>query len=246
MRNGLNGLTSKNQPGASKSSAARWRRYWLACAATLSIALVLSGPLASQVRAEEDEEDSIETKFIKGLLGINDGASIDYRERPPLVVPPNLNNLPRPEANPVAASPAWPKNPEEIERKKRAAVKKDQRRRSTEDDWRPLTPSELEVGRRAGAGRVQNPTGPQDAEADGRRMMRPDELGTTGNIFGKLFKDNSKLNETARFSGEPSRSNLTQPPPGYQTPSAAHPYGITPRQEKAKPADLQNRGTITD
>jgi hypothetical protein len=88
---------------------------------------------------------------------------------------------------------------------------------------------------------VQNPTGPQDAEADGRRMMRPDELGTKGNFLQNIFKDNTK-SEVAQFKGEPSRSDLTQPPPGYQTPSAAQPYGLTPRQEKAKPFDLTRRG----
>lgn len=211
--------------------------------ATLSLVLVLSGPLASAAHAadDDDDEESVETKFIKGLLGINNRDGIDYKERPPLVVPPNLNNLPRPETNAVVNSPAWPKNPEEIERKKRQAQKKNQRRRTSEEDDRPLTPAELDVGRQAGAGRVQNPTGPQDAEADGRRMMRPDELGTKGNFLQNIFKDNTK-SEVAQFKGEPSRSDLTQPPPGYQTPSAAQPYGLTPRQEKAKPFDLTRRG----
>ena len=30
--------------------------------------------------------------------------------------------------------------------------------------------------------------------------------------------------ETATFTGEPPRSSLTEPPPGYQTPSSAAPY----------------------
>ncbi len=241
----MNGLTGSNTRHAFESGLLRWRRILLACAATLSIAIVLSGSLSGQARAEDDEEDSIETKFIKGLLGINDGASIDYRERPPLVVPPNINNLPRPEANAALNSPAWPKNPEEVERNKRAAVKKTQRRRSVEEDGRPLTPAELDVGRRAGSGRIENPTGPQDPEGAGNRALRPSELGTSGNIFGKLFKDNSKANEVAQFKGEPTRSSLTEPPPGYRTPSAAHPYGITPSREKPKPADLSERGTAT-
>jgi hypothetical protein len=33
------------------------------------------------------------------------------------------------------------------------------------------------------------------------------------------------LNEQAQFTGEPTRGSLTQPPPGYQTPSSAQPYG---------------------
>jgi hypothetical protein len=237
----MNGLTVTTRPGA--ASAGGWQRILLASMAALSIVLVLSGPLASAAHAadDDDDEESVETKFIKNFLGINNRDSIDYKERPPLVVPPNLNNLPKPEANSVVNTPAWPKNPEEIERKKRAAAQKNQRRRSPEEEARALTPAELDVGRQAGAGRVQNPTGPQDAEADGRRMMRPDELGTKGNFLQNIFKDNTK-SEVAQFKGEPSRSDLTQPPPGYQTPSAAQPYGLTPRQEKAKPFDLTRRG----
>jgi hypothetical protein len=241
----MNGLTVTTGPGA--ASAGLWRRILLASMAALSIVFVLAGPMASAVHAadDDDEEDSIETKFIKQFFGVDNRGSIDYKERPPLVVPPNLNNLPKPEANAVVNTPAWPKNPEEVERKKRAAVQKNQRRRTSEEDDRPLTPAELELGRRAGAGRVQNPTGPQDAEADGRRILAPNELGTKGSLLQSLFKDNSKP-EVAQFKGEPARSNLVEPPPGYRTPSAAQPYGLTPRQEKAKPFDLTRRGTITD
>lgn len=241
MQHSTNGLTDKTNSGA--LGTPRWRRLLWAGLATLTIALVLSGPLASQVRAADDEEEeSIETKAIKKFFGINNRDSIDYRERSPLVVPPNVNNLPPPQANQVVNSPAWPKDPEEVERKKRQQAAKNKRRTTVEEEGRALTPAELDgPGRKAGAGRVTNPTGPQDAEADGRRMMRPEELGTQGNIFTKLFKDNTKP-EVAEFRGEPTRGNLTEPPVGYRTPSAAFPYGITPRQEKAKPFDLSKRG----
>lgn len=236
----MNGLTEMTESGVPASGVASWRRFLVAALAMLSVALVLSGPLASQVRAaDDDDEESAETKFIKKFFGINNRDSIDYKERPPLVVPPNLNNLPRPEANQVANSPAWPKDPEEVERKKRQQAAKNRRRTTPEEEGRALTPAELEVGRKAGAGRVETPTGPQDPE--GWRMMRPDELGTKGSIFSRMFRDNSKP-EVVEFKGEPSRGSLTEPPPGYRTPSAAQPYGITPRQEKAKPFDLSKRG----
>jgi hypothetical protein len=243
----MNGLTDTTKSGAPASGARRWRQFLVAALATLSVALVLSGPLSSQVRAaDDDDEESTETKFIKKFFGINNRDSIDYKERPPLVVPPNLNNLPRPEANQIVNSPAWPKDPEEVERKKRQQAAKTRRRTTPEEEGRALTPAELDVvGRKTGAGRVENPTGPQDAEADGRRMMRPDELGTKGNIFTRLFRDNSK-SEVVEFKGEPSRGSLTEPPPGYRTPSAAQPYGITPKQEKAKPLDLSRRGEVID
>ncbi len=238
MRYSIDGLTVKSGSGAST-----WRRAVLSCVAVFSIAIVLSGPLSSQVRAaDEDDDETVETKFIKGLFGINNRDSINYRERAPLVVPPNLDRLPAPEANALVNSPAWPKDPEVVEAKKRAAAKKAQRRSSPEEDNRALTPAELNVvGPKAGAGRTPNPTGPADATTDGWRMLKPDELGTKGGLFSKLFKDTSKP-DVVQFKGEPARSDLTEPPPGYRTPSAAQPYGLTPRQEKAKPYDLSRRG----
>jgi hypothetical protein len=235
-----------NQGLTFKSRAISWRRALMSCAAVLSVAIVLSGPFSAQVRAaEDDDEESIETKFIKGLLGISNRDSINYRERAPLVVPPNLERLPAPEANAVVNSPSWPKDPEVIEQKKRAAAKKNQRRPSAEEDNRALTPAELNaVGPKAGTGRIATPTGPQDAEAEGKRMLRPDELGTKKGLFSSFFKDPSKP-EVAKFEGEPKRSDLTEPPPGYRTPSAAQPYGLgTARKEQPKPYDIINkRGT---
>jgi hypothetical protein len=73
--------------------------------------------------------------------------------------------------------------------------------------------------------------------------LKPNELGYTGGLFGSLFKDNTR-SEVATFTAEPARGDLTQPPPGYRTPSPTYPYGITPKQEKAKPYDhLGTHGT---
>ena len=36
--------------------------------------------------------------------------------------------------------------------------------------------------------------------------------------------------ETAPFTGEPDRENLTQPPAGYQTPSSNFAYGTGPKE----------------
>jgi hypothetical protein len=222
-----------------------WRRVVMAGLAAVALLTAVSVCVPSVALAADDdeEEESFETKFIKKMFGISDRDSINYRERPPLVVPPNLGQLPQPETGNVAAtSPAWPKDPEIVERKKRAAVKRNTPRRSSEEDDRPLTPAELEMGRKAGAGRIATPTGPQDAESEGQRIVKPSELGYKGGLFGGLFKDNSKP-DVATFGGEPTRSDLTMPPPGYQTPSASHPNGLTTRQERAKPLDASKRGT---
>ena len=209
-----------------------------------AIVLVASAAVAPKAYAQDDEEeDSFETKIIKGIFGINDADKIDYRERPPLVVPPNVGNLPAPEAGGVNSA-AWPKDPEVVERRKRQQANKNQRRRSFEEESRALTPAELDAPGRAARGSSRpNPTGPQDSEGADNRALRPGELGYQGGLLGNLFKDNTKP-ESATFTQEPSRTTLTQPPPGYQTPSSNHVYGISPKQEKAKPFDwINNHGT---
>lgn len=223
---------------------AGWRRGLMTGIAAIALAGAISVSVPSAALAEDDDEESVETKIIKSIFGINDRDSINYRERPPLVVPPNLGQLPRPEANAIANTPSWPKDPEIVERKKAAAAKKNQKRRSSEEDDRALSPAELDAyGRKPTGSTVLNPTGPQDAESDSQRPQRPSELGYKGGLFGGLFKDNSK-SEVATFTKEPERNELTQPPPGYRTPSTAQPYGLTPRQERPKPYDYANkRGT---
>lgn len=217
----------------------------MACLAAVALLGAASAALPSvALAADDDEEDALETKFIKKLFGINERDAINYRERPPLVVPPNLGRLPQPEANAAVNTPSWPKDPEVIERKKRAEAAKNQRRRTSEDDDRALSPAELDAyGRKPAGSTVLNPTGPQDAEAEGRRAYRPGELGYKGGLLGSLFKDNSKP-EVATFTGEPARGDLTQPPAGYRTPSPSHPYGLGTRRQQGKPLDyFYSRGT---
>ena len=51
------------------------------------------------------------------------------------------------------------------------------------------------------------------------------ELGSKSltTIFGSLW---APKEEYVPFTGEPARSTLIEPPPGYRTPSPAQPYGV--------------------
>lgn len=204
----------------------------------LGLVLAHGGPAFA---ADEDEEDSFETKVMKSILGIGDQDKIEYRERAPLVVPPT-SALPQPEKSAVVNDPAWPKDAEVQERKARKAAAK-QRRKTADEEDRPLTPAELDAGRRAGAGRVTEAR-PGDQASESGRPLLPSQLGR-GNksLLGALF-DKREKEETAVFSGEPPRTSLTAPPPGYQTPSPAQPYGLTAKREAAKPYNvMEKRGT---
>lgn len=196
---------------------------------------------AGQARAEDEEDDEpFETKIMKAILGINDKDSIDYRERAPLVVPPTMNLVPPEQAK--IENPAWPKDADVQEKKKRKAAAK-QPRRDPELEARPLTPAELNPsGAVARRGAGADPNGAENPELEGQRKLKPGELGYKGGLFNSIFRDTSKP-ETAVFSGEPARSALTDPPPGYMTPSPNHPYGLGAKKEAPKPYKLEDRGT---
>jgi hypothetical protein len=215
-----------------------------ALCAAFGMVLVIAGGTA--VFAGDDDDDLADTKFLKGILrglGLRNGqeAGIEYKERPPLVVPPSRDLPP-----PVAAgsltmnNPAWPADPDE---KKRAAERKAKAERKPFDPYKAgdaLKPSELAVGR-TDKPAVKNGEGP-----DHSPELTPSQLGYTGGLWsgilglGKTFTGEKDV-ETATFVREPTRNSLTDPPSGYRTPSAAQPYGINSKAEmpKAGPQDRQ-------
>jgi hypothetical protein len=214
-----------------------WRRLarglWLTSVA-LGIGLVMA---AGPVRAADDEDEddkTFEEKVIEGIMrgigGTNmENRGIEYRERSPLVVPPKLD-LPSPaaSADPKAA-PNWPKDPDEQRRKAAIAARKKANKDPVEAS-RILTPSELAQKRgpkSAGGETVDQPGGNPGATA----ILSPSQLGYNGGLSG-LF-GGSKA-ETAPFKSEPTRESLTQPPPGYQTPSPNFAYGTGPKESLNK------------
>ena len=89
---------------------------------------------------------------------------------------------------------------------------------SVADSSRPLTPSELDP---PGAPRVNTPI---DSSASANSQMAdPRDQGVKKSLFSGMF---SSKTEYTTFTGEPSRGTLTDPPPGYLTPSPDQPYGV--------------------
>ena len=91
-----------------------------------------------------------------------------------------------------------------------------------------MSPDELRRGTNPRAGRVTETSrsGSIDEANATRAAVSPNELKGTYSIFSWRSLMGMHLNEEAQFTGEPTRGSLTQPPPGYQTPSAAQPYGL--------------------
>jgi hypothetical protein len=206
------------------------RRLTAACFA--GALMVSFGGAAPAHAADDDDDTPFELQFLKKMFGITDQVGIDYRERSPLVVPPT-RNLPSPEtASAAESNPAWPKDPEKTPKKKKERV-------SVTDSQvagKPVSPYELEKGRKAGAGLEPS------TNSDGGKPLSPSELGYKGGLFSTLFKDQDK-DEVGKFEGEAPRTSLTSPPTGYMTPSPNQPYGLSAKKEAPKPYKLEDRGT---
>jgi hypothetical protein len=177
-----------------------------------------------------DDDVSVDQKFMRSImegLGLKrDGEEvINYRERSPLVIPPS-RELPSPERSDaaIANNPAWPKDIDVERRKAQAAMEKgrnvsDERER----EQNPLRPDQLTPGGSPKKKPAQTDDGYQAPASGFGSQVMPSELGFKG--IGSFFGGNKK-DESVKFTGEPPRASLTDPPPGYQTPSADQPYGI--------------------
>lgn len=225
---------------------------------TLGIGLVMTAGTA-RAGDDEDNQKTFSERFVDSyhsmIRGTNmDNRGIDYRERSPLVVPPNLD-LPPPAAG---SSPAnvtnWPKDPDERQRKAIIAAKK-----------KNALPPVVVTAAAPGAGAVRpiniappvaEPAPPVPGtvrpayanDANGTAKIdpvydQPGDLFTGGatalvpsSVSETLGLD--KLNLGGLFGGkkadtaalppgtEPTREALTQPPTGYQTPSPNYPYAV--------------------
>jgi hypothetical protein len=183
----------------------------------------------SAARAGDDDvasKESFTDKFLD-TLGLHNPFApqygINYSERSPLVVPPT-RDLPPPVSSNGPPAPNWPVDPEV---KERAAVKKGDRVSPhpdyVTDSSRPLRPNELNVS-------SVNAPGTNDQSS-----VRDDRKTSILNF------DWLKQEDYGTFTGEPPRASLTDPPPGYQTPSPDQPYGIVPEKKIYKPPSLGER-----
>jgi hypothetical protein len=179
--------------------------------------LVAGGALlaASQASAQEGVlfKNLMENVFGGGK---ND---IEYRQRPPLVVPP-ASTLPRPQEEPAMRGAAWPNDPD-VERRRaenqNARLPATQREKWQENQRPLLSQEEIRRGRLpgqaaggkefAGSRTFDENIGPIRIGRD--LAARRDEQATANLIYGS----------------EPERQYLYEPPPGYRRPAGTAPLG---------------------
>jgi hypothetical protein len=205
---------------------------------TLGAAALL---LPGAARAADDEA-SIDQKVMQSImdgLGFKrDGeATINYQERAPLVLPPS-RELPPPEqvGAATANNPAWPKDPDVARRKAEAAAEKNRNvSDEREREQNPLRPDQLTPGGRPKKKQVRTDDGYEPPASGFGNQLLPSQLGATNTtVWNSMF--GGKKEEAAQFTREPPRSSLTDPPPGYQTPSPDQPYGLG-KAAPPKPVD---------
>jgi hypothetical protein len=214
-------------------------------AVVLGVGLVMTVGVA---RAQDDDDDdrTFEEKIIGNLMaGIGatnmENRGIDYRERSPLVVPPKLDLPPPASTSAEVNVPNWPKDPDEARRKKAVAARKKDVAKLPWEAGRGLSPDELNVAKTApgtsGGTRDSDSTNPGVSNAT---ALSPSQLGYNGGLLG-MFHGNTS--EEAKFTGEPTRESLTQPPVGYQTPSPNFAYGTGPKESNYKGFDPYNQNS---
>jgi hypothetical protein len=211
-------------------------RAALGCVLGVTLLAAAVPARAGDADGDNNENVPLDTKIIRGFmeqLGLRqDGPGIAYGERPPLVIPPN-HDLPPPEKSDAVVShnPAWPVDPDVKRAKQEAAL----RRRTTmnpdailQAEQSPLRPDQIAPGPKPQSRRIGD-DGYRPSPNGSGAQLPPNQLNTSPNFFGKMFGKDTP--ETSSFVGEPPRTALTEPPPGYQTPSPDQPYGVG----KAKP-----------
>ncbi|MGE4372637.1 MAG: hypothetical protein AB7E29_06995 [Xanthobacter sp.] len=187
--------------------------------------------LAARPAAAQEDFNPSPLRSAMDLLGLSEDEpkpEIEYRERSPLVVPPGgkLETLPNPQESAYKQDPAWPKDPDVARRKREAEERNKPIIR--DDPGRPLMPSELNKGHKNGIFGIGLGNGSTSGDSSISKRLLPSDLGFAGWL-------NPSSKEPAAFTGEPERENLTQPPPGYQTPAPNAPYGVI---EETKPTGI--------
>jgi hypothetical protein len=213
-------------------------RAALGCALGVSMLLAVA-----PARAAGDENIPLDTQVMRkimsglGLKRDGDSDGINYRERAPLVIPPGLSSLPPPEKPGAAVvnNPAWPVDPDLKRKKETAAAERKSRLNADQQlqrDQSALRPDEMTPGPRPRNMPAPSAPGSADTSPNGNgSQIAPSALGYNGGLWNMMFGEKS---DVGQFTGEPGRVTLTEPPPGYQTPSPDQPYGVSKEKPVAQ------------
>lgn len=149
-----------------------------------------------------------------------EGPDIEYRQRPPLVVPPS-SALPRPQDPASQRTAAWPNDPDVAARRadaKDALIPATEREKYKLNQTPLLSQQELRRGRVNASGQPQMPPETQSKTFEenigpiraGRELAARQAATDTSNLV---------------HGQEPQRRLLSDPPTGYRKPAGTAPLG---------------------
>jgi hypothetical protein len=181
-----------------------------------ALALSLGYATLTPAKAADDGQESFFSSvwgMIGGGIGVapRSDPAIDYHERAPLVLPPKMD-LPPPAATAAQRDKSWPQDPDVL------AARKAQEEAKAPHLQHQLDPPEtIEQSRQRSATAYDPAANQPTGDCLEERTCDP----TT---FWNSLK-NTKKGDTAQLQlipgREPPREYLTQPPPGYMSPTKA-------------------------
>ncbi|CAN5294774.1 hypothetical protein BH10PSE8_BH10PSE8_18950 [soil metagenome] len=179
--------------------------------------LLLASGLLLAAQPAFAQEGMLFKNLMEGVIGGRQGDDIEYRQRPPLVVPPN-SALPRPQESASARNAAWPNDPDVAARRADAAGARAPA--GSNPNWRNnplLSQEELRRGRTT-----------RDA---GRPVVAEDHNNYNNQIapirIGRELatRHNQAAADQLVYGEEPARRLLSEPPVGYRRPAGTAPVG---------------------
>jgi hypothetical protein len=183
---------------------------------------LLAGGLIMAVSPALAQEGMLFKNLMEGVIGNKRDNDIEYRQRPPLVVPPG-SALPRPQEPASTRNAAWPNDPDVARRRaeRDQALVPATEREKYKDNQRPLlSQEELRKGRVAGR--------------DGRNLpyLSTQESKTFDENIGPILqgrdlaaRKNADDLANLNYGTEPERKYLYEPPVGYRMPAGTAPVG---------------------
>lgn len=166
--------------------------------------------LVSPAQAADDGYANVFSSLLSvtGLIKADPPPEIEYRERAPLVLPPQTT-LPPPVPPGAKRTAAWPQDPDVVRRRKEAEEARAPRTLSDKEEL--LTKAEAERGRVQNKPFATNSCGAK-GNARGCLVVSPEELRAESEHYEAV---NPETKEVLAAGQEPDRDYLTQPPKGY-------------------------------
>lgn len=177
--------------------------------------LLLAGGLVLAAQPAFAQEGMLFKNLIEGAFGKSGGSDIDYRARPPLVVPPS-SALPRPQDSAEARNAAWPNDPD-VQRRKDEANPRPYALSEKARNNPMLSQEELRRGRIS-----RGEAAPVISEEHGNynNQIQPIRIGRD-----VASRRNQSAENTLTYGSEPERRLLTDPPTGYRMPAGTAALG---------------------